>query len=248
MSTFAPQDLINVATALNHKAPSSTMQVYAVNLVNARVWTRYPWDWTLQTMTQISLIDGQQDYSLGGSDLAAFYRFKKLELQLTSTTPTRSQRLNQKNDLSVELVSKGGIDTIRFFSWEMPEAKLRLDYAAAVPSGTTLALNGKFQKIPTAITSSNLTTTLVAPDHYFNVLLEGVRWKFYELTDDPRAGNTQETTNNKAGRTGQYAIFMDALDDMARAEDLSDGEDTLFPGGGTLATGRENQWPRVYGQ
>lgn len=244
-TTYTPQDGINLATALNHKAPSSTMQVYACNLVNAFIWTAFPWNWTKQSLTQITLIDAQQDYSLGGSDLTSFYRFVNLEIQQTSTTPTASRFMTQKNHLSVDLVQKGGLESIRFYSWEATVSKLRLEMSAAVPSGTTLVLNGEFQKQPTQITGSNLGTAFAAPDHYFQVFVEGLRWKFYELTDDPRAGATQ-FARGRAVHTGQKATFMDAFENMKEAEDFSDGEDVIYPAGGTLGQGRDTNNPRIF--
>lgn len=248
-TTFSPQDGINLATALNHKAPSSTMQVYACNMVNAFIWTAFPWNWTKQSLTQITLVDAQQDYSLGGTnptDLSLFYRFVNLEIQQTSSTLTASRFMNQKNHLSVELVQKGGLESIRAYSWESTINKVRLEMSAAVPSGTTLVLNGEFQKQPTQITGSNLTTAFAAPDHYFQVFVEGLRWKFYELTDDPRAGTTQ-FVKGRAVNTGQKASFMDAFQGMREAEDFSDGEDVIFPSGGTLGEGRDNYTPRIFG-
>lgn len=246
MPTFSPQDGINLATALNHKAPSATMQVYAAHLINAFIWTAYPWNWTKQSLTQITLTDAVQDYSLAGSDLTTFYRFVNLEIQDISITPTRSVWLAQKDHLSVELIQKGGTDNIRFYSWEAVLSKIRLEKSAAVPSGTTLVLNGEFQRTPTIITGSNLTTAFAAPDHYFQVFVEGLRWKFYELTDDPRAGNTQ-FVKQRAIHTGQKATFMSAFEAMKEAEDFSDGEDMVYPSGGTLAVGRDNFVPRIFG-
>lgn len=245
--TYTPQSAIDMATALNHKAPTATMQIYAVDLIYSRIWTKFPWSWTKQALTQITLIDGQQDYSLAGSDLTSFYRFVNLELQQTSVSPVPSRFLNQKNHLSVELVQKGGLDSIRFYSWEATISKLRLDYSAAVPSGTTLVLNGEIQKPPTKLTVANLTTALVLPDHYFQVFLEGVRWKFYELTDNPKAGAIQ-VVGNRQVYTGQLGVFMDAFLDMAKAEDFSDQEDVIYPAGGTLGMGRDGYyWPRIFG-
>ena len=246
-NTFTPQDAINMATALNHKAPNSTMAIYACHIVNSFIWTAYPWNWTKQALTQITLVDGQQDYSLGGSDLTSFYRFVNLEIQDTSVSPTVSRFLHQKNHLSIELVTKGGINSIRAYSWEGTINKIRLELSAAVPSGTTLVLNGEFQKQPTTITGSNLSTAFTMPDHYFQVFIEGLRWKFYELTDDPRAGNTQ-FARNRAVNTGQKATFMDAFEAMKEAEDFSDGEDVIFPSGGTLGVGRDSNYsPRIFG-
>ena len=241
-STYTPQDAINLATALNHNAPPDGIQVYAVDLMNSFIWVAFPWTWTRKTLTTISLSDGVQDYAHSQTD---FYRFVNLELNQTSTTPNVVRALSQKNHLSQELVTTGGIDTIRHFSWEPSISKIRLDYPAAVPSGTTIVIQGEYQYVPTKITESTLTTALTLPDHYFQVFLEGVRWKFYELTDDPRAGTTQEV-RGRAVHTGQKATFMAAFDAMKEAEDFSDAEDVVYPGGGTLGQGRENNTPRIF--
>ncbi len=222
------------------------MQIYACDLLYSRIWTKFPWNWTKQALTDITLVDGTQDYSLGGSDLASFYRFVNVEMKDTSQTPTPRRFMVQKNHLSVEVVTKGGLDSIRFYSWESTINKIRLDYAAAVSSGSVLKLEGEFQIMPTKITVSNLGTALVLPDHYFNVFLEGVRWKFYELTDDSRAGIVQVVQGRQV-YTGQLAVFMDAFTDMSKAEDFSDGEDTVYPAGGTLGQGKDTFWPRVFG-
>lgn len=244
--TYTPQDAITLATKLNHNAPSDPdLQAQACDFIHNRIWTRLPWDWTLQTITQITLVDGQQDYSLGGSDATNLYRFQTLEIQDTSQNPIPSRRLNEKADLSVENVTKGGLDTIRFFFWRASTQKLRLDYPAAVPVGTVLVVNGDMQIKPTKITSANLTTALAMPDHYFHVLMEGVRWYFYQLADSPRAGTTTEQ-GGKAVHTGQKATFFDAFDEMAKAEDFSNAEDPIYPAGGTLGAGREDQWPRIF--
>lgn len=221
------------------------MSIYACHIVNSFIWTAYPWNWTKQTLTQITLSDGVQDYSLGGTDLTTFYRFVNLEIQNTSVSPTASRFLNQKSHLSVELVQKGGIDTIRSYSWEAVLNKIRLESCVSVPSGTTLVLNGEFQKQPTTVTGSNLTTAFAMPDHYFQVFVEGLRWKFYELTDDSRAGTTQ-FVRSRPVFTGQLSTFMTAFEAMKEAEDFSDGEDVIFPSGGTLGTGRDSYTPRIF--
>lgn len=241
------QDAIDLATALNHKAPSATLQIYACDLIYSRIWTKFIWNWTKQSITDITLTDGVQDYALASADATVFYRFGNLEVKDTSQTPTPRRWLSQKDHLSVEVVTKGGLDSIRFYSWESTISKLRLNMAAAVPSGTVLKIEGEIQTTPTEITGSTLTTALLLPDYYFQVFLEGVRWKFYELTDDSRAGALQ-VVGNKQVYSGQLGVFMDALLDMAKSEDFSNAEDVIYPAGGTLGRGRDDaQLPRIFG-
>lgn len=224
---FSPQDAINMAQNMNHKVPIVPVQVYVCNQVNAMIWTTAPWNWTQATLTTITpLVDGTQDYAHAQSD---FFRMVNLRLARTDLSPVKYIELNQKTHLGVELERKAGIDGIRNFSWEPTISKIRLDYAASVGGTAVLALLGEYQKTPTAITQSTLNTFLAQPDHYFNVFLAGVRWMFYDLADDPRAGSSQEVTLGHRVFTGQLGVFMSFLDDMKRSEDFSDGEELNFP-------------------
>jgi hypothetical protein len=165
-----------------------------------------------------------------------------LRLARTDLSPIKYTELFQKNHLGVELERKSGIDGIRNFSWEPEIAKIRLDYAASVGGTAVLALQGEYQKTPTAITQANVTTSLIQPDHYFNVFLAGVRWMFYDLADDPRAGTAQEITLGRRSFSGQLGVFMAMLDDMKRAEDFSDGEELNFPSEGYGANTQGSGW------
>ncbi|KKK59717.1 hypothetical protein LCGC14_3031610, partial [marine sediment metagenome] len=60
------------------------------------------------------------------------------------------------------------------------------------------------------------------------VHVEGIKWKFYQLADDPRAGTVQVVNHNKI-YTGQLGIFHDALNDMKAQEDVGDALSFEFP-------------------
>lgn len=240
MSTLTPQDAIDMAKAMNHKIPVLAIQVYAVNQINSMIWTAAPWNWTQAALTAITpLIDGTQDYAHSQTDL---YRIVNLRLARTDLSPVKYRELNQKNHLGVELERKAGIDGIGNFSWEPAISKIRLDYAASVGGTAVLALQGEYQKNPTAITQATLTTVLTQPDHYFNVFLSGVRWMFYNLADDPRAGSAQEITLGRKSYSGQLGEFMSFLDAMKQAEDFSDGEELNFPSEPYGATTQGSGW------
>lgn len=228
-----------MAKAMNHKIPTDTIQVYVCNQVNSMIWTAATWNWTQANLTQITLTDAVQDYAHAQTD---FYRIVNLRTARTDLTPVKFQELFQKNHLGVELERKSGIDGIRNFSWEPAISKIRLDYAASVSGTAVLVLQGEYQKTPTAITQSTLSTSLVQPDHYFNVFLAGVRWMFYDLADDPRAGTSSEIALGRRSYSGQLGVFISFLDEMKAAEDLSDGEDLNFPSEGYGATTQGSGW------
>ncbi len=237
---LAPQDAIDTAKAMNHKVPTLPIQVYACNQVNSMIWTAAPWNWTQASLTTITpLVDGTQDYAHSQTDL---YRIVNLRLARTDLSPVKYIELNQKNHLGVELERKSGIDGIRNFSYEPAISKIRLDYSVSVTSPAVLALLGEYQKTPTSITQATLNTALIQPDHYFNVFLAGVRWMFYDLADDTRAGTAQEITLGRKVFTGQLGVFMAMLDAMKQAEDFSDGEDLNYPSEGYGATTQGSGW------
>jgi hypothetical protein len=237
---YSPQDAIDMAKAMNHKIPVVPIQVYCVNQINSMIWTAAPWLWTQAALTAITpLVDGTQDYAHLQTDL---YRIVYLRLARTDLSPVKYQELNQKNHLGIELERKAGIDGIRNFSYEGAISKIRLDYAASVGGTAVLALQGEYQKTPTAITQATLTTALVQPDHYFNVFLSGVRWMFYQLADDPRAGTTQQSKLGQKVYTGQLGEFTSFLDAMKQAEDFSDGEELNFPSEPYGATTQGSGW------
>lgn len=230
--TYAAQDAITVARSMSHKIPSVDIQAYACDIVFSTIWTKFPWNWTLATLTAITLSDGVQDYALATADAAAFYRFPdwgSLKMVQTNLIPVEYRELRQKNHLGVELTMKGGIDSIRIFSYEGSISKIRLERSVSVPSGATLQLQGEYQTRPAKITANTLSTTLVLPDHYFNVFLSGVRWQLYQLADDPRAGIMKIDEEGRQSYTGQYSVFMNDLFAMQQAEDLSNGEDSAYP-------------------
>lgn len=229
-----------MAKAMNHNVPTVPTQVYVCNQVNSIIWTAAPWNWTQAALTTITpLVDGTQDYAHSQTDL---YRIVNLRLARTDLSPVKYQELNQKNHLGVELERKAGIDGIRNFSYEPAITKIRLDYAASVGGTAVLALLGEYQKTPTAIDQSTLSTALVQPDHYFNVFLAGVRWMFYDLADDPRAGTSKEIALGKRVFSGQLGVFMAFLSDMKQAEDFSDGEELNFPSEPYGATTQGSGW------
>jgi len=240
--TYSPSDAITQCKVFVGNLPSTTMQYIACDSVQSIMWSLFPWNWTINTLTNITLVDGQQDYSHSQTD---FYRFVNLELAQTSVSPTVIRALSQKNHLSKELVTTGGIDQIRFYSWEPDISKIRLDYPAAIPSGMTIVIQGNYQYLPTKITSANFTTALNLPDVYFPVYVAGVLWQLYKLNNDPRAGTVQVVRNSRV-YTGALGEFHDLLTQMKEAEDFSDAEDLVFPAGGSLGVGRESFTPRIF--
>lgn len=241
--TYTPQDAINQCKTFSGNIPTSTIQYIACDTVQSIIWTLFPWNWTTNQLTAITLVDGTQDYSHVQTD---FYRMKNLRIVDLIAVPNDFRELNQKSHLGVEIYHKGGLESIRLFSWEPEISKIRLERAASVPSGASLQLQGEYQFAPVQITGSNFTTALNLPNHYFPVYIAGVLWQLYKLNNDPRAGTTQVVRGERV-YTGALGEFHDLLMWMKEAEDLSDGEDhTGFPES-PLGFPKDSYFPRIFG-
>ena len=241
--TYTPNDAITLARQFSHKIPADVVQAYVCDAVNSRIWTQFTWNWTLASLTAITCTNATQDYTIANSD---FYRMAWARIVRTDLSPVEYREMNQKKHLSPEITLRGGLETIRLFSYEAAISKLRLDRAADVSGTIVLQIQGEYQKKPTKIDDTAMGTVLDLPDHYFHVFFEGVRWKLYELSDDPRAGVMKIDSEGNAGYTGQLGVFMTALFAMQQAEDLSDGEDVAYPEN-PLGVPRDNFQPRVFG-
>ena len=150
-------------------------------------------------------------------------------------------------NLTPELSRTAGIDTMKGIGWFPSSDFFRFDTTPQVSNGQIIQLHCEYQQLPTKITNSNLSTPFPFPDQYFNVLEAGLLWRVYMLIDDPRAGAAMLSKNGAYIEqwSGQMGIWMSMLREMARTEDLSSGDEFMFPEQ-PLGVGR-SYWPGLYG-
>lgn len=228
MATYTAQNAIDLVRRFIKQIPlsDSSVDIMLCDRVNSVMWTAWPWRWSQASLTAIPLVDSQQDYALNSGDATALLRLLHARIARTDLTPDEFREIDVAEHLSPELTRKGGINQIRKIAYVPALAKLRLDLAAAVPTGTTLAIQGEYQTNPTKITA--LATTLVWPDQYFDVFTEGLLWKAYQFADDSRAGTAQMVKGGRVVYTGQMGVFFGALQRMIETEDYS-GTPLIFP-------------------
>lgn len=242
--TYTPQQAINLVTQFVHGIPLSGSEANICDMVNSMMWVYYPWSWSINNLTPITLSDGVQDYTPTNTDIL---RPLKLQIARTDTTPTEVRELALLANLSVELTRKGGLDMNTAAGFFAGPNTIRLMFAASVGTGQTLQIQGQYQKVPTRITDSTMNVPFAFDDQYFPVFVDGIKWKIYQLSDDPRAGTVQMSKNGKFQQvfTGQLGLFMYQLNYMARTEDLQTGDQFSYPETG-LGQGR-SYWPGLYG-
>ena len=227
-STYTPQRAVEIVTKFVHGIPLDAVQSDVCDLINSLIWTAFYWRWSVKAITPFTLVDSQQDYpNVLPTD---FGRIKALRIARTDISPIEYRELNIRNFLAVDVTPRGTLNSIRAASIEPSlTAGIRLEMAPSIASPTVLKIYGEYQFASTRITQANMNTPLVQPDDYFDTFLEGVKWKIYQFSDDPRAGTLQVTRNGERTATGQLGIWLNSLNDMQRAEDFGDGQESLHP-------------------
>lgn len=221
-STYTWSQAIQTIQPYIKGIPTSTLDSVVCDQLNSFIWKAYPWRWAVATLTSatsvLDLTDGTQDYGIGTTTGGGFYQLLRVRITRTDTTPDVTREKSISNWLAPNLETKGGIDSIAAISYDQTlnsgAGGLRLDCAASVPSGVTMRIDGEYWFQPVKVTTS--TATIVFPDQYFDVALEGLKWKYYQLADDSRASE-------------QRAVFMAALERMKRDEDYGDAPGNRFP-------------------
>lgn len=212
-NTYTPRQALDFAQKYLHGIPVDGVNAETADIVHSLIWRAYPWRWSLANFLDISLVDGTQDYAVGVTDM---YRPVNVRVVRTDVSPVTQYELSIYGYLSPNVVEKGGYGFIRSVAYEPVGNTIRLDVAAGISAPTTMVLRGSYQKNPTRILDSTLDTAFAMPDQYFNVMVEGLKWKLYQLADDQRTG-------------GQYQVFLAELEKMKRDEDWGDAQQFTYP-------------------
>lgn len=199
---------------------TNTADVIYADMAQTKIWTAYPWRWTLGSLTATPLVDGTQDYDYTavGTVNLDFYRPINLWITRTDADPDEYRELLIFERLPKELSRKIGFGSSRCISWEKAINKFRLEAAADVPSGTTLQIDGDYQKFPARI--RKWATALATPDWYFEVYCDLLLYYFYRSSKDE---------NDKGREVRQFAKFQGSLQQMKAEEDRGDGVPLIFP-------------------
>lgn len=218
-STYTWANALTVVSPYIKSISTSAIDATVCDQLNAYIWKAGIWRWSLASLTSasgvLSLVDGVQDYGIGTTTGAGYYRLWRVRITRTDVSPWVARDKDIAYGLVPCLDLTGSIDSIQAIGYEPVSSGLRLERAASVPSGTTYQIDGEYQFAPVKITST--ATTIVFPDHYFSLAIEGLKWKYYELGDDPRW-------------QAQQTIFLQELEKMKADEDLGNGDMYRFPG------------------
>ncbi len=231
MGTYTPQSAIDLITNFVHGVPLAAIAPTVCDLAHNAIWTYYPWSWSISNLTALNLTQGIQDYTPTNTDILRPLRIRMVR---TDITPNEFEDLAILANLPPDVSRQLGFRTIKNIGWFGAQNFFRLETAVNISGTSTLQLQGEYQRVPTKINNSNMTTVLPEPDYYFGVFVEAVKYYALALSDDPRAGgiSVQKNGSLAKGYTGQFGMWMDGLLNMARTEDLNVGDQWRWPEAG----------------
>lgn len=219
-STYSWSDALSIVAPYIKNIPTSTLNNTVCDQLNSFIWKAYPWRWAQFSLTSASgaldLVDGTQDYSIGTTTGGGFYQLLRVRITRTDVSPVIAREKDIVSWLPPNLETSGAIDSIQVVAFEPVNSRIRLDRAASVTGSATYRIDGEYWFQPVKVTSSG--ATIVFPDQYFDVVIEGLKWKFYQLGDDKR-------------EPAQRTVFMAMLKQMMDDEDYGGGPGQRFPEG-----------------
>ncbi len=225
MATYTWSDAATYVGKFVKGVPTTAIDATTADTVNSIIWRHWFFKWTMKNLTPISWVNNQQDYTIADAD---FYRLYRARFRRTDVSPVIVREKNVAAWLSPNLEQTGSIDTILAVSYNYELGKLRLDKSAQIVSPVAVQIEGDYQFVPVKVTSTG--TAIVFPEYYFNVAIEGILWKYLALTNNPQAGTLQvDKTTKQVVYTGQLGVFYAALQAMAEAEGMGQGDSTRFP-------------------
>lgn len=197
-----------------------------VNTAISYIWRRYDWPVTMKPLPPFWLVPLVQDYFQVVP--ADYYGLRRANLvQLTDDRPfiwppmgiTKHLGPDTIEGLPRSIVYNPANRTFRLFP--------RPSVSMAAPEWLII---GEYKYQPPTLTANELNETLIPwDDLYFDVFCAGLRWAFFTLMGDPRAGQKQLTRFGVPQYTGEFAAFEDALQRMAEDEGLNLGTPVVHP-------------------
>lgn len=230
--SYDPQDALDFITPqLGNVSLDAPAKGICANNAQTMLWNIYPWRWARKTLPNITLVDGQQEYT-GTNVPTDFMQLIQAECVRTDSTPNVVWEMDIKSMVYSDPQTK--FFPVREIAYLQELNTQAGGFRVSNPSigtGVTAVVRGVYRFTPvTKYISTNLTTNFAElPDQYFGTYAEVLMYYIYRYTGDPRAGEAQyNRKQRRVGYSGQLAVAMDSIDIMLEAEDAQDTE-TIFP-------------------
>jgi hypothetical protein len=218
VSSYEVKDALALASTLAKGVPFTNVDMLIADVVNSIMYKAYPWRDTLVNFAagSLPLADATQDYSVVAPYTGTIFRVTQFSIARTDTSPVQVREIRVAKNLTVDLISKSP-NAVRAASYQAGVGMFRLESAVQVTSGATWELRGEYQPYPAKI--SDPSDHFWFADEHLEVFAKGLAYWAYRMADDARMGSMQ-TVNGRAVYTGALGEFMQAIADMAAAEDF----------------------------
>lgn len=223
--TYSYSQALNVAAKQLPKILEDQYAALACNFATSLVWDAADWDESLAALPPFYLQPGEQDHGpplpLVPSDFEGLRRaqIQDYQGQVYVEVLAVSQNLNE--------TWVQGVPTS--ISYEAAKKAFRL--FPRVPNGycaPVYFVTGTYKKRAVQITNSTLDALLPLDDKYFFIWVEALRWAFFQLSGDSKAGEVTIQDGRKV-YTGQLAKVMHLVELHAAIRDANSGEHRLSP-------------------
>lgn len=214
--------------ALTQKLPALAEDRYsalACNFATNMIWDAADWNESLVALPPFYLQPGEQDHGPPIPIVPTDYQgLRRVQLQRPDGTVVIPD-IHPTANLQ-ETTVPGPPQSI---SYEASKNAFRV--YPRVPQGygaPEYIITGTYKKLPTQITNSTLATAIPFKDKYFPLWIEAIRYAFFVLTADQRAGRIS-FQNGFSQADGQLAVVRQMIRDVSFNEGLNKGEHNIFP-------------------
>ncbi len=234
-------DIINLVKRFIPSSVEADAIAFICNSAIYEIWKHYDWRESISTLPPFYLIPGAQDHGAPAVIVPAdFYGLRTAQLVQLNSTPAWRRDLMCLKDLQPCSIYALPSD----IDYVPNKQCFRLYPRVPMNIGAPLwCIQGTYKRYPTKVTADILASTFLPfDDVYLPNMVEVFKWAAFKFSGDPRQGGMQAVKGGGVQLTGQYAIMYDAINEMARAESLEQGDPTIAPAEPLFVTSRGWLW------
>ena len=217
-------EALNVVARQLPKVLEDQYAAVACNLATTKIWDAKDWNESIKRLPPFYLIGGEQDHGPPQPIVPTDYQGLR-RVQVQHVNGQVLGQLHVAQNLN-EVWHEGLPEMI---SYEAAKRAFRLYPRVQRGYGApNYFVTGTYKRLAPQITNSTLDTALPLKDKYFHVWLEGLRYAFYSLSGDPKAGRVSVQSGQRIF-DGQMGVLNLAIHEAAATENLNQGEHAIFP-------------------
>lgn len=222
--TYTYAQALNAVTRNVPKVLEDQYSAIACNMAMSLIWDAADWRESVEMLPPFYLQPGDQDH---GPPLAIvpddFQGLRRAQIQDYTGRVYVDLAVSQNlNECYVKTIPTA-------ISYESNKKAFRLYPRVSNGYGApTYMVTGTYKKKAVQITNSTLNTLLPLDDKYFDVWIEAIRWAFFVLDGNQRAGALTIQDGRKV-YTGQLATVMNLIDRAVGIQETNDGENRIHP-------------------